>query len=385
MVRRPPRPKIIKYQDPKTASGGGGSKGGGGGGSRNGGSGGGNDGGFRAGQNLLVRVVNPEPGGYAVLLVNYNLPGFLPTQTLLHSGEEILAQFVCVHNHRILLTARFSNNVSKLAATPNVRWEEFSIPFIQAIQLKQEASAEAAFGVWTSVPRKLHYKRATDLILPPIDENSRKEFKLDDDDDLEWLITELEGGKRTGCVKATSQPRQSRSAMLLFQGRVVGCIHSSKLTPDTQPTEQSLKRMLDDLETSETVIEVYDVAENVILAMSALFLGYPVQRNDDYDARKYMDYICSWFESKSQTACLAITQPSFAATCLGFMHKGEFIGAFNIESQEFNTDKVFVYDLLRKDSRSNVEASLLPTEMTSSAVRFGFSLSMANKQRKNNS
>lgn len=143
--------------------------------------------------------------------------------------------------------------------------------------------------------------------------------------------------------------------------------------------------MLDDLETPETAVEIYDTPESIIIAMSALFLGYPVQRDDDHDARTYMDYICSWFERKSQTACLAITQPSFAATCLGFIHKGEFIGAFNIESQEFNTDKEFVYELLRKDSKSNVEASVLPTEMTSSAVRFGFSLSVANRQRKNNS
>lgn len=52
--------------------------------------------------------------------------------------------------------------------------------------------------------------------------------------------------------------------MLLFQGRVVGCMHSTRLRPDTRPTEQSLLRMLDDLDTTETAIELYDVAENLI-------------------------------------------------------------------------------------------------------------------------
>jgi hypothetical protein len=49
-----------------------------------------------------------EPGGYAVIIPIDNLCGFLPTQAVLRTDEEITAQFVCVHNQRILLSARFS-------------------------------------------------------------------------------------------------------------------------------------------------------------------------------------------------------------------------------------------------------------------------------------
>jgi hypothetical protein len=118
--RRQPKPEIIEYKQLKAAAGGGGSGGHGGGGP----SGGGGGFGFRPGDNIVCKIINAEPGGYAVVITKYNLPGFLPTQALLRTGEEILAQFVCVHNHRVLLSARFSNNVSKLPTTPNVRWTE---------------------------------------------------------------------------------------------------------------------------------------------------------------------------------------------------------------------------------------------------------------------
>jgi hypothetical protein len=430
--------------------------------------------GYKAGQNVVCKVVKDEPGGYAVIIPKDNLPGFLPTQAILRAGEEILAQFVCVHNHRILLSARFSNNSPKVQAHTSVRWEEhldeidqsteagayqeleqypveehpipprpeeemyknynsssvqtvpatqmppqaaasvppttqappaaaayatpaqplttspsdnssggrlISIPAQHSIPLEGQTEAEAAFGVWAATtPRKFHLKRATDLILPPIDRESLNEFKIQDYD-LEWLITDLEGGMRTGCVKAACESKLSRSAMLLYRGRAVGCIYGCKSMPDTLPTEQSLQNMLSDLEVPDTDVKIYDLPENVTLAMSALFLGYPVQRNDDYDARAYMDYICGWFESKGNTACLAITLPSNAATCLGYVYKGQFCGAFYVEDQQFRTDKDFVYELLRNDPRANVEASILPPEMTSSAVRFGFSLSMAKKRQ----
>jgi hypothetical protein len=334
--------------------------------------------------------MNAEPGGYSVVVVSHNLPGFLPTQALLRPGEEILAQYVCMHNHRVLLSARFSNNQVNPSVSDPIPGASVEDALIRRMEINpahlNQQPQPLPWNMHTakSEQRKFHYKRATDLILPPIDPESLEEFKMGDYD-LEWLITNLEGGKRTGCVKAVCDRRQSRSAMLLYRGRVVGCVHNSTSRQETPPSEQSLQSMLGDLEMPETLVEVYDLPENVILAMSALFLGYPVQRNDDYDARKYMDYICDWFESKASTGCLAITLPSFAATCLGFVYKGQFVGAFNVESQEFSTNKEFVYELFRKDSKSNMDASMLPPEVTSSAVRFGFSLSMADRQRRNKS
>jgi len=64
--------------------------------------------GYKPGQNVICKVTHPEPGGYAVLIPKDNLSGFLPTQAVLRSDQEITAQFVCVHNERILLSARFS-------------------------------------------------------------------------------------------------------------------------------------------------------------------------------------------------------------------------------------------------------------------------------------
>lgn len=340
--------------------------------------------GYKAGQNVVCKVTNSEPGGYAVVISKDNLPGFLPTQTRLNPGEEILAQFVCVHNNRILLSARFSNtSVGGTLGQPKaVRWEEHLSEIEAPPTQVEQTEAEAAFGVWASSrTEKFHLKRATDLILPPIQPESLNTFKIADYD-LEWLITDLEGGMRTGCVKACSQQRLSRSAVLLYRGRAVGCIYGSKTIPDAQSIEQSLQSMLSDLDLADTTVQIYDLPEDVTLANSALFLGYPVKRSDDYDTRAYLDYILNWLESKSQTACLAISLPANAATCLGYISKGQFCGSFYVEDQQFTHDKSFIYDLIKTDPNSSIEVSILPPEMTSSAVRFGFSLSMA-RQRPN--
>jgi hypothetical protein len=335
--------------------------------------------GYKAGQNVVCKVVQAEPGGYAVNIPKDNLPGFLPTDQKLKVGEEVLAQFVCVHNNRVLLSSRLSGTqLSQSTYRPGqaqVSWQEQMSDGGAAAH--QASEPEAAFQVWAQAqPVNFKLRRAIDLILPSIGGENPNNFVMGDED-LDWLIIQLEGGMRTGCVKAFSETKKSRSAVLLYRGRAVGCIYGNKTLSEPQPTEPSLQMMLNDLSHPETSVLMYDLPEDVTLAMSALFLGYPVERSDDLDARSYMDYICSWLAQKEQTACLAFNLPSKSATCLAFIHRGRYVGSFYVEDQNYSDDINFVYNLLQQDPQARVEASILPPEMTSSSVRFGFSLSMA--------
>lgn len=351
--------------------------------------------GYKAGQNVVCKVVTSEPGGYAVHIPKDNLPGFLPTEAKLKIGEEVLAQFVCVHNNRVLLSARMAGTMTNSGSYKSgAHWEQ-QLHNPDAVEEQSQSGAQPAaetapgpqseqdnaFRVWASnEPVNFKLRRAIDLILPSIGEDNGVRMRIGDED-LEWLITDLEGGMRTGCVKAFCEPRKSRSAVLLYRGRAVGCIYGNRNLPEPQPTEASLHMMLNDLQEPETNLLVYDLPEEVTLAMSALFLGYPVERSDDLDARSYIDYIGSWLSQKEQTACLAITLPSNSATCLAFVYKGKYVGCFYVEDQKYSPDANFLYELIGRDSQAQVNASILPPEMTSSSVRFGFSLSMAKKNR----
>ncbi|MCC7530390.1 MAG: hypothetical protein IT342_17830 [Candidatus Melainabacteria bacterium] len=86
--------EIVEYVQLKAAAGGGGNSGGGSF--------------YKPGETVSCKVIGSEPGGYSVVISKDELPGFLPTQESLNIGAEISADFVCVHNNRILLSARFS-------------------------------------------------------------------------------------------------------------------------------------------------------------------------------------------------------------------------------------------------------------------------------------
>ncbi|MDZ4832185.1 MAG: hypothetical protein SGJ27_00135 [Candidatus Melainabacteria bacterium] len=272
------------------------------------------------------------------------------------------------------------------AQQPQMEYLNPTPPQQQQQQHHQDSSqyltgAQPAQRYADGVPtRRFQLRRAIDLIMPPIDADSLRTMRIGDYD-VEWLITQLEGGMQTGCVKAACESRLSRAAMLLYRGRAVGCIYGCKSDPTTKPTEESLQAMLSDLESPDTVVTIYDLPEEITLAMSSLFLGYPVERHDDYSAKEYLDYICNWLGQKNGTATLAISLTEDRGTCLGYIYKGEFSGAFYVEDQAYRADRAFVDEMLGNDPRAALEVSILPPEMHASAVRFGFSLSMARTRK----
>ncbi|MBX3076306.1 hypothetical protein KF913_20510 [Candidatus Obscuribacterales bacterium] len=412
--------------------------------------------GYKPGQIVQCKIQKAEPGGYAVVLVKDNIPGYLPSNARHNFGDEVLATFVCIDKSRVLLSERFTAGSSAKGGAPvkksygpdwtqhldeldsnyttgaqqaapdnsnqyltgplpaqapvdpysneGYQQQQFATgPLPQQFNPPQQqyatgplpsqqtpeqymggdqgnqylTGAQPAQRYADGVPsRRFQLRRAIDLIMPPIDGETISTMRIGDYD-VEWLITQLEGGMFTGCVKAACESRLSRAAMLLYKGRAVGCIYGCKADPTTKPTEESLQAMLSDLESPDTVVSQYDLPEEITLAMSSLFLGYPVERHDDYSTKEYLDYICNWLGQKNGTATLAISLTQDRGTCLGYIYKGQFSGAFYVEDQAYRADRAFVDEMLENDPQAALEVSILPPEMHASAVRFGFSLSMA--------
>lgn len=236
----------------------------------------------------------------------------------------------------------------------------------------------------SQVPTKrFRLRRAIDLVMPPVDNESLeslKSFKISDYD-MEWLITDLEGGMRTGCIKATSEQKLSRSAALLYKGRAVGCIYGCKANPEAKPTEESLASMLADLEAPDAVVTLYDLPEDCALSMSALFLGYPIDNNPEMTSREYCDFVMNWFGENTSTACLAVTVAQTKSTYLVFVHKGKFCGAFFVEEQQFSREPGEIITMFNNHPDAKIEASILNADTLNSGMRFGYSLSMARQKR----
>jgi len=374
-----------------------------------------NMGGYKAGQNVVCKIVKAEQGGYSVLVVKDGFPGYVESQMPYQPGQEVLLVYKTKGIKGFIFSERFATQQSSttLQVPQQIDWQaqamsgenppnsttwaspgqgQFPVDQSQTGQHQQpdpnmqsgwgashEEQAFANYGTGQSI-RRFRLQRAIDLIMPPVHGNGNLQTLRIGDYDVEWLITDLEGGMRTGCVKAVCESKLSRAAMLLYKGRAVGCIYGSKSDPTDKPTEVALQAMLADLESPDTVVTLYDLPLDISLSMSSTFLGYPVQPQPNLTPSQYLEFILDWFGKQGGIATIAAQLTT--GLCLGYIYEGKYRGAFYVETQEFNEDINFLYELVASDPDPQIAVSILPNEMHSNAVRFGYSLSMSRKNRK---
>lgn len=206
------------------------------------------------------------------------------------------------------------------------------------------------------------YRRATDLIPFGIDRSIPPYIvEISSQSEITEVINDLEDQLFTGVVKVSCSPGKSRGAVLLWNGKVLGCIYGQKTRLNRLPTEDSLKLLLNDCKIPGTQILRSSLSEDVVLPMSALFLGYPVEIDDTQSAPRYLRYLKEWFLKKKQTACVAISIPTNGAV-LDFVYKGKPIGSFEVEYQRYSPAKDTITRadrLVQLHPRCRVECSIL--------------------------
>jgi hypothetical protein len=311
---------------------------------------------LKPGDSLTCTVKSPETGGYIVTLIPSGIEGFLPSQETIDIGRVVPATFVCMDGNRALLAYAFM------------------IGTTERVQLSTASDSENAFAVWAdSYPRSIRLRRAVDLIMPPFIAMPKQQ-QLSPGNLMEFFET-FEQSKFTGCIKMDSRAELSRSAILYYQGRAVGCVYTTKQVKDPFPIEMALEKTVEDLTKSDTDVESYDLPEPIVLSMSALFLGVVVERSEEAENKKYADEMIDQLAKRQETGCVTVNEKSSQIPCgLGFICNGEFKGAYSIEERKFRADRPFVDELFDKFIGAKVDVYILPSVMASDSVRFGYSM-----------
>lgn len=308
---------------------------------------------YKPGDSLICKIVAPEPGGYLVTLVPSGVQGFLPSKDELPIGKVVPTSFICMDGEKALLSYAYM------------------IGTTERVQLSTASDVENAFSVWAdSYPRSERLKRAVDLFMPPPNGLSRS-AKLNAET-AEKFIAQLESDKFTGCVKIDSERHPSRAAALFYKGRAVGAIYTKKSMRDPFPLEASLLLLLEDMRKGDSEIDFYELPDDYVLPLSALFLGVMVEKTDDIGNKEYFENTLADFEKRKTTACLSLQETSPCA--VSFILRGEYKGTYSLEKRELSQQREFAITSIESFPHAKLVAVILPDAITSDSMAFGYSL-----------
>ncbi|MBX9692662.1 MAG: hypothetical protein K2Z81_09780, partial [Cyanobacteria bacterium] len=122
---------------------------------------------------------------------------------------------------------------------------------------------------------------------------------------VSWLVAGFEKDRFTGAIRSSLDTRKHRSAMLLYEGLVVGCIRSSFAgSPLQHSTEDSLHAMIADLSLQGTAVSYYPLTEKLVIPLSAFFIGSIYNLDDMPNAAQRVEKFLDFIYGDHSTACL---------------------------------------------------------------------------------
>ncbi len=188
------------------------------------------------------------------------------------------------------------------------------------------------------------------------------------------LLISLEGNQRTGCLRIVSRKRKSRSAIMLYKGRVVGCLYGSKQM-DYQYMQQDAHRFaLRDLAAPGNVLDAYELPEELVLAAASLFHGDVLNINASGTAHEMFEQALRAIGELKMPGCIVVNTGADEMVCMVYLHEGRIIGVFSArDGWSKPTYEVAIGYLKNTNRNTRVMASYLA--MTDNlAQSIGFSL-----------
>ncbi len=300
---------------------------------------------YWCGQIVECKILRQSEDGYSVTIGKSEIPGLLSSERQHYPGALVLAQFVSAREEHAMLQ-ELSNKHSTYSRLRDA--------------LKEEQALTTS----------LKFKRATDLLVPPVDDVEIRHYQSDTCN-FEKLCAELAEQEFTGCIKSFNQHRVSRAGAILHAGRVVGCVYGKKSMNEPPSLQESLSLMMEDAAVPGADIRIYELPHHVVLASAALFLGCPLTRNDSLSPPEYLLQMREWLKQNKQTACFACSLQT--TTWLDLHYDGEYAGTFCVEDQKYyRTEKFLVSKLDEQETR--IELALLTPEIGEAEGGVGYPL-----------
>lgn len=224
----------------------------------------------------------------------------------------------------------------------------------------------------TAVPES--FRRSTTMFPEARSDNSR-DVKDTIAVRFHHLVVSLEGSQRTGCLKIESARTKSRSAVLLYKGRVVGCVYGRKNMVCQYLAQDAHKCAMSDLASPGNVVEAYELPEEIVLSASSLFCGQPIHLDAAAVGEQVFEQAMATVVRSQLPGCVVLTSQENETLCIFYIHNGQLLAVHSAKDGWLRSTKP---DWLRQYVKElgfvRVLAAVIPVRATEEAA-LGFSLS----------
>ena len=216
-------------------------------------------------------------------------------------------------------------------------------------------------------------RRATNLLPSPVTTNDVL-LKGASINGYSNLLLSLEANQKSGCLIIQSDKNKSRSGILIFRGRILGCMYGQKNMKNYLFDGNAYERALGDLQSIKKTVDVYGLKDEIVIAAASLFHG-PAFEEPDMPPAKFFEEVQGQLLESSVPGCIVMTDEADSSTLIIYIFAGQIVGIHSSKKGWVQPDSATVYKYLNKFPKQRVQACVLPCRNIVEVNQYSFSLS----------
>jgi hypothetical protein len=216
-------------------------------------------------------------------------------------------------------------------------------------------------------------RRAINLMpLPPV--NDGHEIAQTSNIRFHQLLISIEGNQRSCCLKVISPKKKSRSALLIFRGRVLGSLYGRKAMKDHVFAQDAHKNALTDLATPGNILDAYQLPEDLVLASASLFHGQILDFGPQYNIQELYQTAVSQIANFGLPGVVVVSTPKDELICMTYMSGGRLIGVYSSKDGWVESSPQAALRYINATPEAKIMGSVLAVRSLDDVAALGFSL-----------
>jgi len=187
------------------------------------------------------------------------------------------------------------------------------------------------------------------------------------------ILLSLEANQKSGCLIVRSEKNKSRAGILMYRGRILGCMRGQKKSHEYAFGNLAYERTLEDL-ANMSQTDIYDLKDELVAAAGALFHGEMHEQSVKPVKQSFDEELNKLTESKLP-GCVVITDKDTMDTCIVYVFSGQIVGVHSRKQGWLKPKVDGVHKYLKACRNPRVQSCAMPCQDIAEFKRYSFSLS----------
>lgn len=183
-------------------------------------------------------------------------------------------------------------------------------------------------------------------------------------------LVNIEAEKLSGCIKMESGRYKSRSAALIYKGRVIACVYGSKSRSEQVFGPEAYSLMMSEMNSVSSEVVSYVLADELVESAAAMFHGGVISPEPAQDKLESLAGCMQYIHDLESPGSVAVLDEAGQPVCFLYLSGGSLLGMNSLNAQVKDKDMHSLKRYIQRHKAQIMANSLVTASSAAETLTF---------------